>query len=774
MAGTSDANALILKFSADNSQLLKSLDQLNKRLDTLAPEWEAKGKKAAHALENSFTGEGIGKALDKVFDSSRLAVLEEGSAKIRIFGSALEPLGALGITAAAGIAGFAAVMERTEKAVEFAAAVAKVGAEVGVTTDFIQKFNFAAGRSDVDVGKADEALKALNASLGLVQSGLAKKQLVNAFAAIGFTPDQLRQFHDVGDLFPVLSDRIAKVGNAAEQAAIAKRLGIEELIPLLKEGEGGFNSLAKKAEDLGVVMDHSVIEKAKEAEDKLKALDDVMKAKSAVTFAEFADTLVAVKTAFLDAETAALRFLAAITGTTPAKERLKDLSAQITTMVANGAANEPAGRVALAARVSQVRSILATLPKSGEETAPANAAAKALVSDEAKHGTGPRDDSVQRSAEINAQLDTAEKDLLQAWAALVVGADQRADLQKEIIDVEQKVLNDHLDKQKADIEGDKGITSAKRDELVASLEIVRNEQAKVADLKKEQVDRQRDEAKRADTLKLEEAGLDAQAALLQVQESLADTAKQRRDIELRLLDLADQRQKAELEAVIASKTASDADKQIARQKLETLTATRPGREEQVRRQTAGPIEDFTRVNESADHFNQTVENTAVRGLDDLANGLAEAIVNAKSLGQVAKTVFRQMAADLLAAAIKKDIEAPLLAAIPGFASGTDYAPGGLALVGEHGPELVNLPQGASVTPNLQTMSALKNMTVPQGGGVTIIQPFHFHAEGAVLTEELLGQANAHANKAAAQAGQWARSAARQDSAKAAYSQQLNQ
>lgn len=38
------------------------------------------------------------------------------------------------------------------------------------------------------------------------------------------------------------------------------------------------------------------------------------------------------------------------------------------------------------------------------------------------------------------------------------------------------------------------------------------------------------------------------------------------------------------------------------------------------------------------------------------------------------------------------------AAFPGFASGTDYSPGGLSWVGESGPELVNLPQGSSVTP----------------------------------------------------------------------------
>lgn len=39
--------------------------------------------------------------------------------------------------------------------------------------------------------------------------------------------------------------------------------------------------------------------------------------------------------------------------------------------------------------------------------------------------------------------------------------------------------------------------------------------------------------------------------------------------------------------------------------------------------------------------------------------------------------------------------------IPGYASGTRNHPGGLAIVGEKGPELVNLPRGAQVVPNSQ-------------------------------------------------------------------------
>lgn len=55
-----------------------------------------------------------------------------------------------------------------------------------------------------------------------------------------------------------------------------------------------------------------------------------------------------------------------------------------------------------------------------------------------------------------------------------------------------------------------------------------------------------------------------------------------------------------------------------------------------------------------------------------------------------------------------------------FAGGTNYAPGGIALVGEDGPELINLPQGSQVIPTPQTQqilsSSAKGVGATSGGG----------------------------------------------------------
>lgn len=61
--------------------------------------------------------------------------------------------------------------------------------------------------------------------------------------------------------------------------------------------------------------------------------------------------------------------------------------------------------------------------------------------------------------------------------------------------------------------------------------------------------------------------------------------------------------------------------------------------------------------------------------------------------------------------------------IPGFALGTSYAPGGLALVGEQGPELVGLPQGSQVLNAAETRASI---TSGGAGRQVIIQQLNIN------------------------------------------------
>lgn len=88
--------------------------------------------------------------------------------------------------------------------------------------------------------------------------------------------------------------------------------------------------------------------------------------------------------------------------------------------------------------------------------------------------------------------------------------------------------------------------------------------------------------------------------------------------------------------------------------------------------------------------------------DSFLNGsfkAADALKNlAKDLAKMAMNkVFQQLLGGLMGGG--PGGKSFLSGIIPGFANGTPYARGGLSVVGERGPELVNLPRGSQVIPN---------------------------------------------------------------------------
>lgn len=69
------------------------------------------------------------------------------------------------------------------------------------------------------------------------------------------------------------------------------------------------------------------------------------------------------------------------------------------------------------------------------------------------------------------------------------------------------------------------------------------------------------------------------------------------------------------------------------------------------------------------------------------------------------------------------IQAGLNKSIPGFANGTNFAPGGLSIVGERGPELLNIPRGSGVMSNreLKSLGMGAHITIgvdPRTGNLT--------------------------------------------------------
>ena len=66
-------------------------------------------------------------------------------------------------------------------------------------------------------------------------------------------------------------------------------------------------------------------------------------------------------------------------------------------------------------------------------------------------------------------------------------------------------------------------------------------------------------------------------------------------------------------------------------------------------------------------------------------------------------------------------------AISSFAGGTSYAPGGMAMVGERGPELMHVPRGAQIYNNQQTHSMMNSghtFNITLGGTKSVSESLH--------------------------------------------------
>jgi hypothetical protein len=748
---------------------------LNAKLDKAI----AANKKAAKEVESAWAGKGLFGAAEKGLDSF-VEHVGEAARSIPVFGAALGALGPIGAAAAVGVGAFGIAMEQTEKAIENAAGIGKLATVVGVSTDFIQKFNFAAKQTETDVGAADQALKNLNASIGAVQGNLPRaKQLAVVFAdALKISPEQLRSYHDVEGIFPLIAERIKDAGSAAEQAAIAKKLGIEELLPLLKLGADGFNELAGEAEKFGIVVKPGVIETAQKAQEKLKALDDVMQAQKTSTFVQYADTLVAIKTAFNDVTAAFLHFIAEVTNTEAPGIKINKLTARIAELKSD--ADWQHNPVAL----GLIDKAQKDIDKLGNQIADANAResnrrAAEAAANVAKPIIPPKvpktgkDQTVELDKAALDAYQSSLKGLADAQASLTDNLTARAELEKKAIQAEhdKKVgdINAEIDKINKEGALDKHAKDQKQ-----QLEAAKVNEDLIAVDKKRLVDKQTELrlsdariAHDAAVADIQAGALSVDAEHLSAMADLTTSTKDRATFERLALAsqqsadrvLADAKLKEAQEHLDRAKKAGLDASQIsplqdavnaAQAQRDRLNITQP---DAIKKQDKDLADPLIKYADSIKTVNEQMQDFAVQGLGDLADGFAKAIVEGGKLTDVAASVFQTIAEEMIKAFITEQVAKPaaealaIFAHMAGAASGDlTGAAGGLTMVGEEGPEIVSLPGGSRVLSN----NSLRQVGIAGGGygQPTIV----FDNRGAVIWEQAARTMMAYADRSAAVAG----------------------
>jgi uncharacterized phage infection (PIP) family protein YhgE len=620
-----------------------------------------------------------------------------------------------------------AIKEQVTKALDYADALGDLSAQTGASTKLIQEFGYAAQLSGSSVETARAGLEKFTTILGQAQSG--SKEAQQKLADLGVTST------DVDTALRQAADGIDKLGTITEQRAATVALfgkANVDLVGTLNQGSGGLSEMAARANELGVVLSDDVIANAQSANDQLDTMKMILDAQMANFISQNAQALVTLAEGFISASTAALEFLKVLGGSSWKEsaffrqQRVRDINAELDSKTPGlfgfgaGKPFHPQGSQSRADLERERAGLLAI----GDVDALARGVNTPHINRPARGGTIPtphsaakktgggksaeqlaaeaerkRIEALRDEAAFNRELERVNADILREKMAQTTDLQERAAIQAQLLEAEHKeylaglelqVKTGDLTQARADLlkgaEDQRYQTKQVTDQLVLTTQMVKQ------------------------TVQIETDKLQQQQELLELSSGLARTAKERRDIELRLLELAKREEAARLQGVISDPNASKADKDDATARAGTINQRYDAKRHGVLNGTRGPLEDMlSKIPQTADEINEAFQNIAAEGLSEFADGLTDAILEAKSLGEVfenvAKMIIRELIKMIILQAIVKPIGNAISSLIPGAAAPAGKALGGPVdggaplWVGERGPEMF-VPRGAGkIIPN---------------------------------------------------------------------------
>lgn len=559
---------------------------------------------------------------------------------------------------------------------EYASSLGEVASQLGVTTKALQQYRFAATQAGIEQGEMDKGLSKLSIQIGQAANGSAKA--VKLFEKLGISiRDANGNVKDAGDVFPEIAEAYKNLGSAAERSALSAEVFGAKMGPkfnaLLEGGAAGVNNLRDAAQKLGVVLSDEQIQKADETADKLAAMKQVLEARIAGVVADNADSILALVDALSKLVTAAgdaakaWRYFTGLDFSWNAPSLSKQLQAMQVRDLGPGVELTESVKKAVAARRSA--------PFAGPSGGPLRSAPKRAPAPRGMTPWGPTvQPGLSRAVGGSAfgggfgSFDPGQG--ASGWMRIAQAANDTA---KPVAAIDTMMTR---------IAMQTGVRMVAnfREAAADSDQIARSAQNIIDRLFPDEA-RTRQYADDLAILKLQYGGAAENAA------KLAEAEKRLRN-----------------EWVMSTPA------------VEALS------------------KGFGKYVQVANDATEASEATTVR-IAKSFNDMAQDVLG--SLNQLSNSIRGGGFLDILTAVVGLGLQLggagvfgkkiqTNINRVPAYANGTSFARGGLSLVGERGPELVNLPRGSSVTPNNELGSI---------GGVATIVPspyFDVVVDGRVM------------------------------------------
>lgn len=180
------------------------------------------------------------------------------------------------MVAAAGAAGLGALVKTSLNAAD---KIGKVSDAIGITTDSLQEYRYAADLSGVSTQALDKSILGFSKRLGEAKAGSgslaeylkkANSELLAQVQASGSADKALKL------VFDAMGDTADASDRAALAAAAFGRSGVEMAV-MVKNGAAGLNTMTQEARDLGLVLDEDLIRKSEAANDAMTKVTTTLK-----------------------------------------------------------------------------------------------------------------------------------------------------------------------------------------------------------------------------------------------------------------------------------------------------------------------------------------------------------------------------------------------------------------------------------------------------------------------------------------------------------------
>jgi len=608
------------------------------------------------------------------------------------------------------------VVELGKAGLDYASSLGEVSQQLGVTSRDLQVYRYAASQVGVSQEEMDGGLQKFTKTLGAARAGNAAA--VGTFTALGLSMSDVKK-GDPHDVLLKAADGIAQIRDratrAAPEIALFGKTG-QQLDPLLSQGSAGINELATAAEKLGLVLSAEQIARADDAADKLSAVKQVLEANIAGAVADNAEAILSLATAIERVVVALAKLprqkdLAAKLSLLNDDATRVDVPLALYNRVALGKSKAQTqadtvkellgsrdGREALFNRTqAQIRSLNRgrtydpDLNLSVADNPQAIAAEKArllafrmqIVARE-KLGNRPANDNpgggrgytdpgaasaaAAKAAAAARAAEAARQKALRleegSRQALQQAADETLNLRQQLTsDVREQAQYQH---EQTDLEGKAALRKIDLDVAEGQITAAAGEELKRrttlnTELQHSVINRELDGRLDQADLEARTAAIGDQRDLLSAQAALANTAGERRDLELRLLDLQYDEERVRLAAVLASRTSTDAEKKVAQARMDLLPQLQGLAAEGVRQRNAGPLEQYRQqIKASVGDLNTSLETVEANGLRGLEDGLLGIVTRTESVSDAFGRMAESILADLARIVIQRAVLGPLV------------------------------------------------------------------------------------------------------------------